>query len=483
MRKILCVLFSIASTAQAVVSFGDPIMASDPWDVLDRVDPEITVDGDAVYVIWSEFGDHSGIRVNYSSDGGYNWDSSQVINDEGLSGELRGNPDVVIGLDDYVYGFFGAGDQNDMNIWVNRSPPGAPSWGSSETEIGGGGDDTRPYAAVSPTTGRLACVYWYDRYAVYCAYSDDNGVNWSTPVRVDDDIDITYSPDITVDDDGRFYVAWSEDTGTGFDRRVRVSYSDDAVNWSSPVTIADPDPGYSTNVNIGAAGDGIVCCAFRDTRNGGDWDIYANISVDSGLSWLPDAIMIYDAPSDFADRPAVSVSGNGDFYVTFEAYDGAEKVVFIADSSDGSNWDTARVYPGGAEYQGLPDVEVRDGGEVFVVWRSFEAYTSSIYMARTGSTGIDGGDEDEPATPAGFSLGNAHPNPSHGNARISFALPAACNVALDVFDIKGRKMATPAEGRYEPGNYQVIISDLDSGIYLYRFQADEFSDTKKMMVE
>ncbi|MCP4231778.1 MAG: T9SS type A sorting domain-containing protein [bacterium] len=92
-------------------------------------------------------------------------------------------------------------------------------------------------------------------------------------------------------------------------------------------------------------------------------------------------------------------------------------------------------------------------------------------------------DDDTPTTPTGFSLFPAYPNPSHGAATIGFALPHTCEVNLDVFDIKGRKVATLVESTLPAGDYERGVSGLSSGVYLYRLAADEFVDTKKMVVK
>ncbi len=94
--------------------------------------------------------------------------------------------------------------------------------------------------------------------------------------------------------------------------------------------------------------------------------------------------------------------------------------------------------------------------------------------------GIDG---DEGNLPRTFALHPAVPNPNDGSAIISFALPRACDVDLSLYDIKGRKIATIAEGSHQPGEYSATVSGLSSGVYVYRMNADEFSDTKKMVVK
>ncbi|MCP4229771.1 MAG: T9SS type A sorting domain-containing protein [bacterium] len=92
-------------------------------------------------------------------------------------------------------------------------------------------------------------------------------------------------------------------------------------------------------------------------------------------------------------------------------------------------------------------------------------------------------DDDTPTTPTGFALYPAIPNPNDGSATIGYALPRTCDVELILYDIKGRKVLTLAEGEYALGEYEIPVSGLSSGVYLYKLEADEFVDTKKMVVK
>ena len=96
------------------------------------------------------------------------------------------------------------------------------------------------------------------------------------------------------------------------------------------------------------------------------------------------------------------------------------------------------------------------------------------------SSGID--DEDG-NIPTSFALHPAVPNPSNGSASIGFALPRACEVELTLYDVKGRKVTTLTEGMHQPGEYSATASGLSSGVYIYELKADEFGDTKKMVVK
>jgi hypothetical protein len=56
------------------------------------------------------------------------------------------------------------------------------------------------------------------------------------------------------------------------------------------------------------------------------------------------------------------------------------------------------------------------------------------------------------------------------------------NVKLQVYDIRGRKVATLINEKQKPGNYQVQFngSNYPSGVYFYRILVGDYSEVKKM---
>jgi serine protease len=77
-----------------------------------------------------------------------------------------------------------------------------------------------------------------------------------------------------------------------------------------------------------------------------------------------------------------------------------------------------------------------------------------------------------------------HPNPFNPTTEISFGLPTASRVTLEVYNIVGQKVATLVEGYLEAGPHSVTwdASQFSSGVYLYRLQADEMVETRKMVL-
>ncbi|MEG8946385.1 alpha-amylase family glycosyl hydrolase [Rosettibacter firmus] len=83
-----------------------------------------------------------------------------------------------------------------------------------------------------------------------------------------------------------------------------------------------------------------------------------------------------------------------------------------------------------------------------------------------------------------FSLSQNYPNPFNPTTFINYQIPSTSNVILKVYDILGREVTTLVNEVQQAGRYEIKFnaSDLPSGVYFYRIQAGNFSDTKKMIL-
>ncbi len=86
--------------------------------------------------------------------------------------------------------------------------------------------------------------------------------------------------------------------------------------------------------------------------------------------------------------------------------------------------------------------------------------------------------------PTQFVLEQNYPNPFNPTTTITYSLPIASVVRLEIFDMLGQKIATLVSAKQEAGAYTYTLnaSTLSSGVYFYRLQAGAFSQTKKMML-
>ncbi|UCE67267.1 MAG: T9SS type A sorting domain-containing protein [Candidatus Zixiibacteriota bacterium] len=91
--------------------------------------------------------------------------------------------------------------------------------------------------------------------------------------------------------------------------------------------------------------------------------------------------------------------------------------------------------------------------------------------------------------PERFILNQNYPNPFNAATNISFNLPEAGQVKLQVYDLLGRSVVTLHDGFLQAGSHTVAWDsrsaagfDLASGVYFYRLQAGSFDKTKKMLL-
>jgi len=86
--------------------------------------------------------------------------------------------------------------------------------------------------------------------------------------------------------------------------------------------------------------------------------------------------------------------------------------------------------------------------------------------------------------PTEYALSQNYPNPFNPVTTINYSLPKASNVKIDIYNTLGQKIAQLVKSKQSAGKYSVTwhAGNLASGIYIYRFEADGFVQTKKMLL-
>ncbi|MBI9072539.1 MAG: T9SS type A sorting domain-containing protein [Melioribacteraceae bacterium] len=93
-------------------------------------------------------------------------------------------------------------------------------------------------------------------------------------------------------------------------------------------------------------------------------------------------------------------------------------------------------------------------------------------------------DVEEEVVPAEFKLNQNYPNPFNPETRVSFSVSANSHVQISVFDTLGKKIKKLVDENKSPGNYNVTFngSNLASGTYLIKMEADSFTETVKAVL-
>ncbi|MEM8889981.1 MAG: T9SS type A sorting domain-containing protein [Bacteroidota bacterium] len=117
----------------------------------------------------------------------------------------------------------------------------------------------------------------------------------------------------------------------------------------------------------------------------------------------------------------------------------------------------------------LPDVKVADGGTLYIVSESIALSNGPQF------------------NPLGLELAESFPNPFSDQLRITYSLDQPGELRVSILDLRGRMIHKLYESKQYPGAHQLLWEGEDtngrkvsSGIYLIRFQTDEFQLSRRV---
>jgi hypothetical protein len=315
---------------------------------LPTIQPQIACSGTNVYIVWED--DRNGKRdiyLNYSTDGGANWQASDIRMDTGdtLGANDSWNPQIAsVGSNIYVV-WEDARNSGILDIYFNYSTNGGANWQASAIRIDTG-DTAGLNTSTNPqitATGNNVYVVWEDRRNgfrdIYFNRSVDGGVNWQTSSTWLDTGDTagdnsSWNPQVACR--GKFvYVCWC-DWRDG-DGDIYVNYSKNSgANWQTPdiqVDSGDAGINYTYAPQISCSGKKAYV-VWHDCRNGGllqDADIYFNYSLNGGVNWQASDIRIDLGDSLGAERswwPQITCSDYNVYAVWQDQRNGGMDIFF-----------------------------------------------------------------------------------------------------------------------------------------------------------
>ena len=414
--------------------------------------------------------------------------------------------------------------------WVRSSS--SSTWGSKITvvQFTDAGIDkfiNGNVVALIDTAGRkvlIACRTKPDGYKLF--YVINEGSGWEAPVQISDQVAVAWNRfDAVISPSDTVYIAYfynntqnipellvsknfgnavpanlnipSTDTLNYFRLHVsangkftmyiwinsqnpRVSFSDDCINWSDPITLSDDIKNYFTGLMV-----------RTDTRRGYYTNYCKQITVIPGdrsgtpygadtlcygsLRILGKAIapeLISPANSSVIDTTSVEfVWQESSPEITKYWFEIAENDQFNNSFIDSMLTETDIVYdnllPNKTYYWRTKCKNFRGWGEFSETWN-----LSTVLVSV----------ENDELLPSEFLLEQNYPNPFNPTTNISFSLPERSFVELKVFNMLGAEIASMISNELAAGNYTESFDayHLSSGIYFYKLSTGNFSAVRKM---
>lgn len=308
--------------------------------------------------------------------------------------------------------------------------------------------------------------------------SNDQGVTWGAPTVILNwnpadslgtirSIDMTYKGDMPrvviglarVDPIGGTFVPglpsrivfWGPDVNGGTPVLVDSSQGLVGSNPTNDVFLS------STRAVIGKSADGnALYCAWNrisgDTSAMGNdiFDVWFAYSIDNGATWTGKT-KVTNNSGPLLDCRYVGISPtNALVGPNHHAY-----LVYQADSIAGSN------------VNGAPPSIAK------LMFAKIDLTGEPIGISSTSTE-----------VPARYELSQNYPNPFNPQTKIKFALPKSGLVTLKLYDVVGREVAVLINQQVTAGSFEYVLNanNLPSGVYFYKLIANDFVDSKKMIL-
>ena len=452
----------------------------------------------------------------YSTDGGYTWQNEVLTSTFGVGGD----PCVLADVDGYYY-FHLVPDLSRVVCQKTSSLGGIWSNGSY-TGINGTKDNDKEWAVIDQDNGNVY-VAWaqfdnhgsldpQDSSEIQLSRSTDSGITWSTPVIVSDRKGNAqagnysdHAPMPAVGPDNELYVTWMGPEGLMFDKSTDggltwlendINVSGFHINWlvfNVPgVPIVPGFPIINCDLSSSVYNGNIYIC-WTDQRSGYyDTDVWIVKSTDSGINWSSPIRVNDDPPGKHQFFAWMTIDQtNGNLYFVFydrRNYSTLQTDVFMAVSKDGGDSFTnfkvseSPFTPSQYNYLGHYIGVSAHNNIVRPVWTRIDNNYPSLWTAIVDS--VTTVDNSYQGALSKFELYQNYPNPFNPATTIKYQIPELSFVTLKVYDVLGNEIATLVNEEKSTGNYEVEFdgTGLSSGNYFYQLKADNFVETKRMVL-
>jgi photosystem II stability/assembly factor-like uncharacterized protein len=192
----------------------------------------------------------------------------------------------------------------------------------------------------------------------------------------------------------------------------------------------------------------------RTTDGGNTWtviDIGAGLSGNTVIKWVPSTNVVYIIGANGAVKRSIN---NGLTWTSMET----------ANVTGLNHFDFNKVNNIICGYA------VSSNGSVI------KLADSVLILTNAGSNSIE--------VPSEYKLHQNYPNPFNPVTKINFDLPGKSNVKLTVYDIAGKEIAILINESFNAGTHEYTFNagKFSSGVYLYKIETGNFSDTKRMVL-
>jgi hypothetical protein len=240
----------------------------------------------------------------------------------------------------------GSEEGQGRGVYVVSSQDGGLTWNEPVRMDEVAGEATNSYLRLACRGGKAYAVWWgrtleevaYGQKRTLVRRSDDGGRTWERAVPVDRAA-TGFIPSVALDGEGGVYVAWNDER-TGPHTIWFNASQDHGATWGGQDVRLDKSgkerPGQSANaleVQLAAATGGRVYAVWQDKVTGMALPHF-RVSKDGGQNWGEEKVLSDDY-GRFAWPPLITADDSGRVYVAWSGQRDEERGLYVAASNDG----------------------------------------------------------------------------------------------------------------------------------------------------
>lgn len=206
----------------------------------------------------------------------------------------------------------------------------------------------------------------------------------------------------------------------------------------------------------------------------------------NGVNWTMWDINNSDITANHVS--SIDISSNGTVYVS--SFNALGNIAGGISIYNGTAWNSFTMENSGLPGEQIDDIELDSRGNLWI-----NTFTQGVTVYRSGGVaGLECIDRTLQSTPTGISsntfsvkeyfLSQNYPNPFNPVTTLEFGISKSGYTSLKIFNILGKEVSTLVNENLNAGNYKFSFdgSGLASGIYFYKLQNENYSETKKMFL-
>jgi len=350
------------------------------------------------------------------------------------------------------------------------------------------------------TSNTLHQVFFSDQnYGWVCGYkiilhTSDGGNTWTTQFSQGSGYPYNRIKSIYFINNNTGYAGVSRKYSNGSEKIVVMKTIDGGISWND-IWEGTDSPEYVEKIVFTNNNEGWIAGTLTYSYS---YLLYK--TTDGGSNW------------DFVPKPNSNLSGLYELQYSNGWIFSAGANAYIMRSADGSNWNTTQAGTSGnirslfisspsSGWLGKSAGNLYSSNDFGQAWTSVNSPTSNtpedmyflndilgwacgangLLMKYTDVSSIENPNE---SFHSNFQLEQNYPNPFNPTTTIKYGLPKNSYVTIELFNMLGQKVLSLVDEEKNAGYHSVSVdaTNLASGVYLYRIQAEQFVQTRKMLL-